>query len=133
MVFAGSVVGRGGELRNPGIRSFLLFSTLFFWFGRGSFVFCRTPETCSHVASMLAQAKDEFVRQTITAPETVAELLDVLYLGGGGCSSGDRSGVSDRESGEERGTAGVQAACRLSSARVLIAIFSAVDESDVVR
>lgn len=75
---------------------------------------------------MLAQAKDEFVRQTITAPETVAKLLDTLYLGGEDCSG-------HRESRKERGTTGVPAACRLSSARVLISIFSAVDEADMVR
>lgn len=73
---------------------------------------------------MLAQAKDEFVRQTIIAPETVAGLLETLYLGGGECNS-------DKESAMARGE--VKAACRLSSARVLISIFSAVDESDVAR
>lgn len=73
---------------------------------------------------MLAQAKDEFVRQTIIAPETVAGLLETLYQGGGGCSS-------DMKSSKEEG--GVKAACRLSGARALISIFSAADEPDMVR
>lgn len=83
---------------------------------------------------MLAQAKDEFVRQTIAAPETVAKLLDILFLGGGGYSDdGGGNDGGDREPIKERGTAGVTAACRLSGARMLISIFSAVDEADVVR
>lgn len=78
---------------------------------------------------MLAQAKDEFVRQTTIAPETVAKLLDTLYLGGGGgCDNGN-----DRKPDKQRGTAELPAACRLSGARVLISIFSAVDEADIVR
>lgn len=84
---------------------------------------------------MLAQAKDEFVRQTVLAPETVAKLLDTLYVGGGGdCSGdGDNGNGNDRKPDKERGTAELPVACRLSGARVLISIFSAVDEADIVR
>lgn len=83
---------------------------------------------------MLAQANDEFVRQTIAAPEQVAKLLDTLFLGGGGYSGdGSGNGGGDKEPAKERGTPGVPAACRLSGARMLRSIFSAENKADVVR
>lgn len=83
-----------------------------------------STEACAQAASNLTNANAEFVRQALVAPATVAEILEILYLGGDGDGGG--GGVSDR--GRKRA-----AACRLNSARVLRSIFSEADASDVAR
>jgi len=89
-------------------------------------------EACAHAASNLTNTDTEFVRQALVAPETVAEVLEILYLGGGG-EGGNRNGVSDdRIEGQASGRGSKRAAaCRLNSARVLRSIFSKADGFDV--
>lgn len=94
-------------------------------------IFVAPTEACAQAASNLTSAQAEFVRQALVAPSTVAELLDILYLGGGG-GTGDSDGSSAEAGVSERG-AKRAAACRLNSARVLRSIFSEADASDVAR
>lgn len=100
-------------------------------------------EACAQAASNLTNTDTEFVRQALVAPETVAEVLEILFLGGGGVvGSGGVSGVGDSSAsggdGGIEGHAGDRgskraAACRLNSARVLRSIFSKADPFDVAR
>ncbi len=91
-------------------------------------------EACANAASNLTNTDTEFVRQALVAPETVAEVLEILYLGGGredGSSDGvGGDGIEGRASGRGSKRA---AACRLNSARVLRSIFSKADGFDVAR
>ena len=91
-------------------------------------------EACAQAASNLTSAQAEFVRQALVAPATVAEVLEILYVGGGGSGSGSTGSGSGSAEGSvsDRG-AKRAAACRLNSARVLRSIFSEADASDVAR
>lgn len=88
-------------------------------------------EACAQAAANLTSANAEFVRQALTAPETVAEVLEVLYLGGGGgggSGADNRIGGGTRERGSKRA-----ASCRQNSARVLRSICCGADASEVAR
>ncbi|CAM9474213.1 unnamed protein product, partial [Ectocarpus fasciculatus] len=91
-------------------------------------------EACAHAASNLTVANAEFVRQALIAPATVADVLEILYLGGdgGGGDGGGSSVGTIKSNANVRGNKRA-AACRLNSARVLRSIFSDADASDVAR
>ncbi|CBN78114.1 hypothetical protein Esi_0095_0086 [Ectocarpus siliculosus] len=91
-------------------------------------------EAFAHAASNLTVANAEFVRQALIAPATVAEVLEILYLGGdgGGGDGGGGSVGAMKSNANVRGNKRA-AACRLNSARVLRSIFSEADASDVAR
>lgn len=61
------------------------------------------------------------------APATVGIVLETLFSGGG--STDDNAEAGKTRTARER----VAAACRLNSARVMNAVFSEADASDVVR
>lgn len=91
---------------------------------------CRTllAEVCAQASSLLTSAKAEFVRQALVTPATVGVVLETLFSGGGGADD-TKSEAGKKRTTRER----VAAACRLNSARVMNAVFSEADASDVVR
>lgn len=86
-------------------------------------------EVCAQASSLLTSAKAEFVRQALVAPATVAVVLETLYSGGGDADNSSKGEAGTAKEVRER----VAAACRLNSARVMNAVFSEADASDVVR
>lgn len=79
---------------------------------------------CAHAASVLTSANAEFVRQALISPENVAAVLETLYRGGGG---------DGNEGDTAKGRIRMAASCRLNGARVLRAIVSDADASDMTR
>lgn len=101
-----------------------------------------TTEACAQAASNLTNAKAEFVRQALVAPATVADILEILYLGGDSDGPSGRGGSGGSENHGKGTSAGAgvsdtgrkrAAACRLNSARVLMSIFSEASPGDLSR